>query len=63
MYELTYEKYSNFLTLDNATKYNNVTDKFVFIMDELELSINSILLYAIEGKLIDLLIQNNIDIK
>jgi len=52
-----------FLTLDNAIKYNNVTDKLVFIADELEISAVGNKVLQVEDQLIQILNDNNIEVK
>ena len=53
----------NFLTLENAIQYNNVTDKLVFIADELDISAVGRKVLAVEDQLIQILINNNIEVK
>ena len=53
----------NFLTLENAIKYNNLTDKLLYISEELEISVLGNKVLAIEDKLIEILQSNNIEIK
>jgi hypothetical protein len=53
----------NFLTLQNAITYNNITDKLFFIADQLEISPRGNKVLAIEGKLIEILELNNIEIR
>ena len=53
----------NFLTLENAIKYNNLTDKLLYISEELEISALGNKVLAIEDKLIEILQSNNIEIK
>jgi len=53
----------NFLTLENAIQYNNVTDKLVFIADELDISAVGRKVLAVEDQLIQILIDNNIEVK
>jgi hypothetical protein len=52
-----------FLTLENAIQYNNVTDKLVFIADELDISAVGRKVLAVEDQLIQILINNNIEVK
>lgn len=53
----------NFLTLQNAITYNNITDKLFFIADQLEISPRGNKVLAIESKLIEILELNNIEIR
>ena len=53
----------NFLTLENAIKYNNLTDKLLYISEELEISALGNKVLAIEDKLIEILQSNNIEIR
>jgi hypothetical protein len=49
-----------FLTLENAIKYNNLTDKLIFIADELDISALGKKVFEIENMLCDILIANGI---
>lgn len=52
-----------FLTLENAIQYNNVTDKLVFIADELDISAVGRKVLEVEDQLIQILTNNNIEVK
>jgi hypothetical protein len=49
-----------FLTLENAIQYNNLTDKLIFIADELDISALGKKVFEIENMLCDILIANGI---
>ena len=49
-----------FLTLENAIEYNNLTDKLIFIADELDISALGKKVFEIENMLCDILIANGI---
>ena len=51
-----------FLTLENAIHYNNVTDKLVFIADELDISAVGQKVLEVENRLIGILEDNHIEI-
>lgn len=51
-----------FLTLDNAIQYNTVTDKLVFIAEELDISAVGQGVLEVEDRLIRILEDNNIPI-
>tara|TARA_R110000822_G_scaffold267616_2_gene391105 strand:+ start:18 stop:203 length:186 start_codon:yes stop_codon:yes gene_type:complete len=50
----------HFLTLENAIQYNNLTDKLIFIADELDISALGKKVFEIENMLCDILIANGI---
>jgi hypothetical protein len=51
-----------FVTLENAIHYNNVTDKLLFIAEALDLSPVGNKVLKVEDKLIKLLKDNNIEL-
>ena len=51
-----------FVTLENAIHYNNVTDKLLFIAEALDLSPMGNKVLKVEDKLIKLLEDNNIEL-
>jgi hypothetical protein len=51
-----------FVTLENAIKYNQVTDKLLFIAEALDLSPTGNKVLKVEDKLINLLQDNNIEL-
>jgi len=51
-----------FVTLENAIHYNNVTDKLLFIAEALDLSPVGNKVLKVEDKLIKLLEDNNIEL-
>jgi len=52
-----------FLTLENALKYNEEQNKLFYIADELDISPQGNKVLAIEGKLIEILQAHNITLK
>jgi hypothetical protein len=54
---------AEFLTLENAIKYNNEQNKLFFIADELEIAATGRKVIWVEDQLIDILQANNIEIK
>ena len=54
---------AEFLTLENAIKYNNEQNKLFFIADELEIAATGSKVIWVEDQLIDILQANNIEIK
>ena len=55
-------KEDDFVTLENAIKYNQVTDKLLFIAEALDLSPVGNKVLKVEDKLIKLLQDNNIEL-
>jgi hypothetical protein len=51
------------LTLENAIHYNNITDKLVFIAEELDISAVGHRVIEVEDRLIRILADNNIQLK
>jgi hypothetical protein len=54
---------AEFLTLENAIKYNNEQNKLFFIADELDIAATGSKVIWVEDQLIDILQANNIEIK
>jgi hypothetical protein len=54
---------ADFLTLENAIKYNNEQNKLFFIADELDIAATGRKVIWVEDQLIDILQANNIEIK
>jgi hypothetical protein len=54
---------ADFLTLENAIKYNNEQNKLFFIADELEIAATGRKVIWVEDQLIDILQANNIEVK
>jgi len=52
-----------FLTLENAIKYNNRQNKLFFIADELDISAVGNKVLLVEDQLIKILEDNNIELK